>query len=138
MGHSGRGTLIHAKTTSNVYSSFPHVSQQYRMIEGHPEESIIISKIQSLHVLTDCKLNSVAVDDAYTITVNLSIDNQIPTYIPYLPYLILSSQAMEPARRFGAWRQIFIRLISLNQLRGSAYIFVVEVPAWRLLLIIGK
>ena len=108
------------------------------MIEGHPEESIIISKIQSLHVLTDCKLNSVAVDDAYTITVNLSIDNQIPTYIPYLPYLILSSQAMEPARRFGAWRHIFIRLISLNQLCGSAYIFVVEVPAWRLLLIIGK
>ena len=90
MGHSGRGTLIHAKTTSNVYSSFPHVSQQYRMIEGHPEESIIISKIQSLHVLTDCKLNSVAVDDAYTITVNLSIDNQIPT-IPTIPNIIIPS-----------------------------------------------
>ena len=105
------------------------------MIEGHPEESIIISKIQSLHVLTDCKLNSVAVDDAYTITVNLSIDNQIPT-IPTIPNIIF--QAMEPARRFGAWRHIFIRLISLNKLCGSAYIFVVEVPAWRLLLIIGK
>ena len=60
------------------------------MIEGHPKESIIISKIQSLHVLTDCKLNSVTVDDAYTITVNLSIDNQIPT-IPTIPNVIIPS-----------------------------------------------
>ena len=82
-GTFGRGTFIHAQTTSNVYSSFPPVSQQYRIIEEHPEESIITSQIQSLHILVGCKLNSVA--DADTITVNLSIDNQIPT-IPTAPH----------------------------------------------------
>ena len=82
-GTFGRGTFIHAKTTSNVCSSFPPMSQQYRIIEEHPEESIIISQIQSLHILVGCKLNSVA--DADTITVNLSIDNQIPT-IPTAPH----------------------------------------------------
>ena len=84
MGHSGRGTFIHAKTTSNVYSSFPPMSQQYRMIEEHPEESIIISQLQSLHILFGCKLNSDA--DA----VNLSIDNKIPT-IPTIPTTIIPS-----------------------------------------------
>ena len=59
-GTFGRVTFIHAKTTSNVYSSFPPVSQQYRIIEEHPEESIITSQIQSLHILVGCKLNSVA------------------------------------------------------------------------------
>ena len=72
-GTFGRGTFIHAKTTSNVYSSFPPMSQQYRIIEGHPGESVIISQIQSLHILVGCKLSSVA--DAYTITVNLLINN---------------------------------------------------------------
>ena len=73
-GTFGRGTFIHAKTTSNVYSSFPPMSQQYRIIEEHPEESIITSQIQSLHIT-----------DADKITVNLSIDNQIPT-IPTAPH----------------------------------------------------
>ena len=59
------------------------MSQQNRIIEGHPEESKIISQIQSLLLAYfSCKLNSVA--DADT-TVNLSIDNQIPT-IPTAPH----------------------------------------------------
>ena len=84
MGHSGRETIINAKTTSNVYSSFLPMSQQYRtLIEEHPQESIIISQLQSLHILFGCKLNSDA--DA----VNLSIDNKIPT-IPTIPTIIPS------------------------------------------------
>ena len=112
------------------------MSQQYRIIEEHPGESIIISKIQSMHILVGCELNSVA--DADTITVNLLIDNQIPTIpiIPTIPNII--PQAIELARWFGAWRPILIRMISLNQFDGSAHLYVLEVPAWRLLLIIGK
>ena len=115
-GTFGWGTFIHAKTTSNVYSSFPPVSQQYRIIEEHPEESIITSQIQSLHILIGCKLSSVA--DADTITVNLLIDNQIPTIpiIPTIPNII--PQAIELARWFGAWRPILIRMIS----RTSIYL----------------
>ena len=128
MGHSGPGTFIHAKTTSNVYSSFPPMSQQYRIIEEHPEESIITSQIQSLHILVGCKLSSVA--DTDTITVNLLIDNQIPTIpiIPTIPNII--PQAIELARWFGAWRPILIRMISLNQLGASAFFFVLGGPAW--------
>ena len=98
------------------------MSQQYRIIEEHPEKSMIISQIQSLHIIVGCKLSSVA--NADTITVNLLIDNQIPTIpvIPTIPNII--PQAMEPARRIGAWRPILIRMISLNQLGASAFFFV--------------
>ena len=139
MGHGtfGRGTFIHAKTTSNVYSSFPPVSQQYRIIEEHPEESIITSQIQSLHILVGCKLSSVA--DAYTITVNLLIDdNQIPT-IPTIPNPNIISQAAphhdEPAGRLSI--SLFEVLLTLqpltsphiqytwNQLGGSLHHIIV-------------
>ena len=65
---------------------FPcHNNIEHRMIEEHPEESIIISQLQSLHILFGCKLNSDADADA----VNLSIDNKIPT-IPTIPTIIPS------------------------------------------------
>ena len=65
------------------------MSQQYRMIEGHPEESMILSQIQSLHILIGLKLNSVA--DTITI---FQLANQLPN-----TQSTIISQNMEPAGR---------------------------------------
>ena len=92
------------------------MSQQYRIIEEHPEESIITSQIQSLHILVGCKLSSVA--DADTITVNLLIDNQIPTIpiIPTIPNIILQAAPHhdEPAGRLSI--SLFEVLLTLQPL----------------------
>ena len=130
VGHSGRRTFIHAKTTSNVYSCFFPMSQQYRIIEEHPEESIITSQIQSLHIT-----------EADKITVNLSIDNQIPT-IPTAPHrdwmISLNQHIFEapPINLKPLFLLIRYTIYIQNQLGGSEWYIGLEGPYWRLLLII--